>query len=1315
LKGERKMKNIIVTTLMLLMLLISTTPLILDIKPVEASVTGPSLIVDDTLNQIHAPRSAAAASAVTAKAVVTNLGVPSEENQDDSISGPAGLKAYYFDGSKGLLNPSDGNTWEMTVTNIDASLITGNKAFMFIVQDHGTGSGWESLIVQVHMNFYGAGGHLLQSFDNGWVLKSSHGFNPGDVPGKFDLRMLVQDLGPNYQVTPQFRLPSGVWQTFYDGSWTSANYELTKTRLAMQIDAGGGGTVAFDKPLAYSNGIWYADPNTTIQAAINAANSGQTIRAFNGVYHENLVVNKALTIKAASSPVIDGGAAGNCISVSANNVVISGFEIRNGYNGISGQTSGSTFSNNTMHDNLNIPGSAGVGILLWGDNDNNIITGNTIFDNDRQGIFIGYYDTTYISTGNIISYNTIYNNGLYRYANGPDASDYGIQLWTADNNVIEYNEIYGHDDWFPWGGTFDFAQGIYLCDSDSNLVTHNYLHGNNYGVGLWHPSRLVVTNTINYNNIAGNTGYGVCTFDSPPAVDARFNWWGDASGPTHPSNVGGLGDRISGNVDYSPWLGFVVGTSPMTWHVNPTGGSDAIQEAIDEASPGDTVIVHEGTYEEQLKINKDLTVQGLTGATVTAPNTRNRYTIPESTSTFDPIILAFGGTESSGAISGPETIEVVVDGFEVDGANKAAASPIRYVGILFRNVNQGTISNNYVHRMYDADGQGNGPETFDILTYGDSNVQVEYNEIRDFSRGGIGIQGDAGSLADPIAEVKSNVVVGNGMESGTGWWAENGIQVSYGAKANVTSNDVSDCQVNNPSWASTGILIHDAADGVEIRTNTVEDCDVGVAVSSPSYDVVEGNTITGCNWEGIRLGWPVNHCTVTNNTVTYCWAGIGVWDASENLIQQNVLENNEYGIYMDGDSDNNVITNNHILNNTADGIHAEPYGGNDPSGTQVHYNCIVGNGDYGIYKDGTETINATYNWWGDSTGPYHPTKNPSGLGNNVSDCVQFEPWLKAYFEYCRHNPIVNEPVTFDASLSTKPCNTRTITSYTWNFADSNTTEVTDPVIIHAFGTPGTYNVTLTLTYEDMSTATDWAIVYVAKEPYYKVIPEAVELGLRGKTFKVNVTINDLDASQEAVLYRFRLLYNSSLLQVMNVTEGPFLAQFNQTSTPPYTIFTSVDENSSTYGPSILITVYLQPNSTFGYPGPFPHGNGTIATIAFKAIYQEKGYDITRGGYFKPPLTCNLTLVETLMIDKTWSFSIPHHAENGNYTIMPNNVGDVNWDGKVRVDDVMLGANAFGSNEGDPRWNPDADVNGDKRIRVNDILIIARNFGWTTDC
>jgi hypothetical protein len=61
------------------------------------------------------------------------------------------------------------------------------------------------------------------------------------------------------------------------------------------------------------------------------------------------------------------------------------------------------------------------------------------------------------------------------------------------------------------------------------------------------------TTTLNLNNIAGNT-FGVDWPAASPVLDALYNWWGDKTGPSHDLNLGGQGDAVSDNVDFSPWL-----------------------------------------------------------------------------------------------------------------------------------------------------------------------------------------------------------------------------------------------------------------------------------------------------------------------------------------------------------------------------------------------------------------------------------------------------------------------------------------------------------------------------------------------------------------------------------------------------------------------------------------------------------------------------------------------------------------------------------------------------------------------------------------
>jgi len=63
------------------------------------------------------------------------------------------------------------------------------------------------------------------------------------------------------------------------------------------------------------------------------------------------------------------------------------------------------------------------------------------------------------------------------------------------------------------------------------------------------------------------------------------------------------------------------------------------------------------------------------------------------------------------------------------------------------------------------------------------------------------------------------------------------------------------------------------------------------------------------------------------------------------------------------------------------------------AGVVVNYNDISGNTNYGVENTDTNTLDATNNWWGDASGPYHPTTNPGGTGEAVSDNVDYDPWL----------------------------------------------------------------------------------------------------------------------------------------------------------------------------------------------------------------------------------------------------------------------------------------------------------------------------------
>jgi hypothetical protein len=67
----------------------------------------------------------------------------------------------------------------------------------------------------------------------------------------------------------------------------------------------------------------------------------------------------------------------------------------------------------------------------------------------------------------------------------------------------------------------------------------------------------------------------------------------------------------------------------------------------------------------------------------------------------------------------------------------------------------------------------------------------------------------------------------------------------------------------------------------------------------------------------------------------------------------------------------------------------------------------------------------------------------------------------------------------------------------------------------------------------------------------------------------------------------------------------------------------------------------------------------------------------------------------------------------NYIIKVKMPGDVNMDGKVRIDDIFLAAQAWASTRGNPTSDLlAADENEDGRVRVDDVLLIALNYGKT---
>jgi parallel beta-helix repeat protein len=117
-------------------------------------------------------------------------------------------------------------------------------------------------------------------------------------------------------------------------------------------------------------------------------------------------------------------------------------------------------------------------------------------------------------------------------------------------------------------------------------------------------------------------------------------------------------------------LCFVGAASAKTWYVDDDGGSDftTIQDAITEASDSDTIIVRDGTYTENIAVNKRLTLRSENGyATVQAANT-------------------------SDSVFAVTANYVTISGFTVENSNSSAGISLN--GVERCNISYNTVLNN---------------------------------------------------------------------------------------------------------------------------------------------------------------------------------------------------------------------------------------------------------------------------------------------------------------------------------------------------------------------------------------------------------------------------------------------------------------------------------------------------------------------------------------------------------------------------------------------------------------------------------------------
>jgi parallel beta-helix repeat protein len=342
--------------------------------------------------------------------------------------------------------------------------------------------------------------------------------------------------------------------------------------------------------------------------------------------------------------------------------------------------------------------------------------------------------------------------------------------------------------------------------------------------------------------------------------------------------------------------------------VGPGENYTMIQSAVAVANFSDTIIVRDGTYNENVDVDVD------------------NLTIRSENGSANCFVTALDKNDHVFSVTADW---VNISGFTVQNATGSVKAGI-YLTTNHCTISENTASNNYdgIRLAYSSNNNSLTNNTASNNTYG---IEL-YSSCNNNTLTGNTALNNSGDGISLYYKCNNNTLTANTASNNT----YSGISLSSSSNNTLTANIANSnsyrhgfylvSSSNNTLSSNTansnndlGIYLASSSNNNTLTGNTALNNNNGIRLDDSSSNTLTGNTALN-NYYGILLYSSSNNNTLMDNTASNNTHGIYLSSSSNNTLTGNTANsNNGTGIYLDSSS-NNMLTGNNASSNNYDGI-----------------------------------------------------------------------------------------------------------------------------------------------------------------------------------------------------------------------------------------------------------------------------------------------------------------------------------------------------------------------------------------------------------